>query len=723
MKNITPFQRHNCILVGLAVVITLFFVLVNCSQKRPHEKFKPPVAKKIPEKITIHGHTRIDNYNWLGERENPEVIEYLKAENGYTEKVMAHTEPLQETLFEEIKGRTKETDLSVPVRRGDYLYYERREEGKEFPIYARKRGSMEAEEEIILDVNELASTQGLLVASQLNVSPGQNILAFFSVHDARGFGTIRFKDLDTGEMLEDEILEMRARPFIMSWANDNRTFFYLRHYPVGFRWHQVYRHTLGTPPTEDVLVYEETDKYRSIWLPETKSQQYLIISTCIDLRGPGWEHRYLDADKPASQPKLFLHRDWRVFMDIDHFRGDFYFLTSDEGENPRLVRAPVDHTERENWEEVMPNREDIEVLGFQIFRNYLVVEERIEGLRQFRIHPWSGDEEHYVDFEEAAYLAVINRTPKLESEVFRYSFWSFTTPYSIFEYDMRNGEKVLLKREEVSGGFDPDDYISERLFVPARDNVRIPISIVYRKELKKDGSNPLLLMAYGAYGTTIEAMFDISRLSLLDRGFVYAIAHVRGGGMLGTEWYDDGKLLKKENTFTDFIDVAEYLIAQKYTNPKKLFATGRSAGGTLMGAVANMRPDLFRGIIADVPLVDMLTPRRDESDTRFSVDLDFGDPNIAKHYDYMLSYAPYDNVAAQDYPNMLVTTGLYDSKVPYWGPAKWVAKMRALKTDNNLLILKTDMEGGHSSGPKRYQQWRDTAFRHAFLLDLVGIKE
>jgi len=723
MKDIKPFRCNSNIAIGLAVFLTIIFAIVNCSQKRPNEKFELPAAKKIPEKISVHGHTRIDNYYWLGDRDNPEVIEYLKAENKYTEKVMSHTEALQETLFEEIKERTEETDFTIPERIGDYFYYERIEEGKEYPIYARKLGSLEASEEILLDVNELAPPQGYFAAGMLKVSPKQDILAFFSTNDGRRIGTIYFKNLKTGQMLEDEIRGVKARPHIMAWANDNRTLFYLRHQPGQFRWHQVYRHTLGTNPTEDVLVYEETDKYRSCWLSGTKSQRYLIISTCIDLVGPGWEHRYLEADKPSSQPKLFLHRDWRVLMDIGHFRGYFYFLTSDKGNNPRLVRTPVDKTGRENWEEVIPYRDDIEVLEFQIFLNYLVLEERIKGLRQFRIHPWSGDEEHYVDFGEETYIAHMNRTAEPDSEVFRYAFWSFTTPHSIYEYNMRNGEKVLLKREEVSGGFEPDDYTSERLYAPAQDNAWIPISIVYRKGLKKDGSNPLLLMAYGAYGRPMEAVFNIPRLSLLDRGFVYAIAHVRGGGILGPEWYEDGKLLKKKNTFSDFIDAAEHLIAQKYTNPKKLFATGRSAGGTLMGAVANMRPDLFKGIIADVPSVDMLTPWKDKSDIHFDIDLDFGDPNIEEHYNYMLSYSPYDNVVAQDYPNMLVTTALKDVNVPYWGPAKWVAKLRALKTDNNLLILRIDMEAGHGGETKRYQKWRDTAFRFAFLLALVGMKE
>lgn len=724
MKHFKLYQKNYNIQIRSAVVLLLIFIIVNCSPKKPHEKFKPPIAKEIPEKITIHGHTRIDNYSWLQDPNDPEVIEHLNTENEFSEKVMAHTLALQETIFEEIKLRTKETDLTVPERRGDYFYYERMEEGKEYPIYARKRGSLDVAEEIYLDVNELAPTEGFFGLGLLMVSPKQDILAFFSTTNGQSIGTINFKNLSTGKMLEDKILEIKARPHIMSWANDNQTLFYLKFNAESGRFHQVYRHTLGTKSSEDVPVFEEKDKSRGCWLSMTKSQQYLIISSFADLREPGWEHHYLDANEPYSSPKFILHRDWNTLMDVGHFRDYFYFLTSDKEKNLRLVKTPIDHTERENWEEVISPRDDIEVLEFRIFQNHLVVVERMNGLRQFRIHSWSGDEEFYVDFGETTYMVAWNGTSDFNSETFRYSYWSLTTPHSLYEYSMRTGEKVLLKQEEVSGGFESDDYISERLYAPSRDGVRIPISVVYKKALKKDGSNPLLLMAYGAYGSPMRAVFNTPRLSLLDRGFVYAIAHVRGGGMLGLKWHEEGKLLKKKNTFNDFIDVAEHLIAKKYTSPKKLFATGRSAGGTLMGAISNMRSDLFKGIIAEVPLVALLPPPKDEKDfTDSEIDPDFGDPNIEEHYHYMVSYSPYENVETRDYPNILVITALNDASVHYWGPAKWVSKLRALKTDNNMIILKTDMEGGHSGEQKRYQQWRDIAFSYAFLLDLAGIKE
>jgi oligopeptidase B len=719
MKNIKPFRLSNIYLIGCAVVFLLIFAMFDCSQKRPLEKYNPPMTKKIPEKITIHGHTRIDNYYWLRERDNPEVMEYLRAENDYLEKVMAHTEMLQEALFEEIRDRIKETDLSVPERRGDYYYYKRWEEGKDYPIYARKHGTLEAAEEILLDVNELAPPQGFFAVNDPKVSPEQNILAFFSTNDARGLGTIRFKDLNTGKILKDKIPDVTH---IMTWIKNNRTLFYVKQHPDTFRWYKVYRHTLGTAPAEDVLVYEEKDQDRRCWLWETKSQQYLIISTFGSSADPDWEHRYLDTDKPFSQPKLFLPREWGLSDCIDQFSDHFFFLTIDEGENARLVRTPVNHTGREHWEVVIAHRDNVKLLWFKIFRDYLVVEERMNGLRQIRIRSWTTKEEHYIDFGETAYLAYMDRSPELESEMLRYIYSSFTTPRSVYAYNMKTREKVLLKREEVLCEFDPGDYVSERLLAPARDGVHIPLSIVYKKGLKRDGNNPLLLVGYGAYGTTIEASFDSPRLSLLNRGFVYAVAHIRGGGALGPGWYEEGRQMKKKNTFNDFIDAAEYLIAQNYTNPEKLFARGGSAGGTLMGVVANMRPDLFQGIIADVPLVDPLWAG-EKSDAPSTDDQDFGNLNKEEGYRYIFSYSPYDNVEAKDYPHMLVTTGLYDAKVPYWQPAKWVSKLRALKTDNNILILRTNMEAGHSGEAKRYQQWREIAFRYAFLLDLAGIKE
>ena len=678
----------------------------------------PPAARAIPQRLEAHGDVRIDNYYWLNQRDNPEVIAYLEAENAYTEAVMAHTQGLQEALFEEIRGRIKETDLSVPYRKGDYFYYVRWEEGKDYPIYARKRGSLEAAEEIMIDVNELAEGYGFTSVRFPEVSHGQNLIAFAHDTVGRRFYNIRFKNLDTGEMLEDEIPQVTAN---VAWANDNRTVFYARQDPVTLRRYQIYRHVLGTDPAEDELVYEETDVEFSCGVWKTKTERYMIIGSSQTLSN---EFRFLDADNPGGEFTLFLPRERDHEYSIDHFGDYFYIRTNDAAQNFRLMRTPVAHTGKEHWEEVIPHRDDVLLMGFEIFRDYLVLSERKDGLRQLRVRPWSGEGEHYLDFGEPAYRAYVSANPEIDTKILRYGYTSMTTPNSVYDYDMETRERTLLKREEVLGDFDPEGYVTERLHAPARDGVRVPVSIVYRKGLAKDGSNPLLLYAYGSYGSSTDASFSSERLSLLDRGFVYAIAHVRGGEELGRQWYENGKLLKKKNTFTDFIDVAEFLVGEGYTNPELLFAQGGSAGGLLMGAIANMRPDLFKGIVTRVPWVDVITTMLDASIPLTTSEYDeWGDPNEEEYYWYMLSYSPYDNVEAKDYPNMLVTTGLHDSQVQYFEPAKWVAKLRALKTDDNLLILKTNMEAGHGGASGRYRRWRDTAFQYAFLLDLAGITE
>jgi oligopeptidase B len=678
----------------------------------------PPVAKVVPQRLELHGDVRIDNYYWLRERENPEVIAYLEAENAYTEAAMAHTQALQEKLFQEIKGRVQETDLSVPYRDGDYYYYTRWEQGKDYPIYARKRGSLDAAEEIMLDVNELAAGHGFTSVPFPQLSSSHNLIAFAHDSVGRRFYTVRFKDLRTGQLLRDEIPSVTAN---VAWANDDRTLFYTRQDPVTLRSYQIYRHVLGTDPAQDELVLEEADEEFECYVWKTKSERFMIIGSYQTLSN---EYRFLDADRPAGQFTLFMPRERDHEYEIDHFGDYFYIRTNDAAQNFRLMRTPVTQTGREHWEEVISHREDVLLEGFEIFRDHLVVMERKNGLVQLRIRPWSGAGEHYLDFGEPAYLAYVSTNPEIDSKILRYGYTSLTTPSSIYDYDMETRERTLLKREEVLGGFDPADYVTERLYAPARDGARVPVSIVYRKGLARDGSNPLLLYGYGSYGASMDATFSSARLSLLDRGFVYAIAHVRGGEELGRAWYDNGKLYNKKNTFTDFIDVAEYLVAQGYTNPGVLFAQGGSAGGLLMGAVANMRPDLFKGVLALVPWVDVVTTMLDASIPLTTSEYDeWGDPNEEGYYRYMLSYSPYDNVTAQDYPNILVTTGLHDSQVQYFEPAKWVAKLRALKTDDNLLILKTNMQAGHGGASARYQRWRDTAFQYAFLLDLAGIRE
>ncbi len=677
-----------------------------------------PAAKVVPQRLEMHGHVRTDNYYWLRERENPEVIAYLEAENEYTAAMMAHTEALQEKLFEEIVGRIQQTDLSVPTFRDGYYYYTKTEEGKDYPIYARKKGSLEADEEILIDVNELAEGHGYTSVRFPAVTPEGNLIAFAIDTVGRRFYDVHFKNLDSGAILEDEI---PATTGGMVWANDSRTLFYGKQDPVTLRSYQIYRHVLGTDPAQDELVYQEDDVEFSCGVWKTKTDDYIFIGSYQTLSS---EVRYLDADEPAGEFKIFLPREPDHEYSVDHFGDHFYITTNWGAANFRLMRTPVDRTAKEHWEDVIPHREDVRLLGFDVFRDYMVVVERKDGLLQIRVRPWSGEGEHYLDFGEPAYSARPSSNPEIDTEVLRYNYSSLTTPSSVYDYNMRTREKTLLKQDEVLGGYDPADYVSERLYATARDGVRVPVSLVYRGGLEKNGENPLLLYGYGSYGSSMDAGFSSVRLSLLDRGFVYAIAHVRGGEEMGRWWYEDGKLLKKKNTFTDFIDVAEYLVAEGYTNPDMLFAQGASAGGLLMGAVANMRPDLFKGIIAGVPWVDVVTTMLDASIPLTTSEYDeWGNPNEEEYYWYMLSYSPYDQVTAQAYPNMLVTTGLHDSQVQYFEPTKWVAKLRAMKTDDNLLMLKTNMEAGHGGTSARYQRYRDIAFQYAFMLDLLGITE
>lgn len=679
---------------------------------------KPPVAKIVPKQLVTHDHTRIDNYFWLRKRENPEVMKYLEAENEYADAILAHTTDFQEKLFQEIKGRIKETDISVPVKRDDYYYYSRDEEGKQYPIHCRKKGSLDAREEITIDVNALAEGQGFCSVGPLAVSYNQDILAFPIDTVGRRKYAIRFRNLTTGEFLKDEIPE--TTPDI-AWANDNKTLFYAKQRPDTLRSYRIYRHELGTDPSQDALVYEEKDEEFSCNVSKTKSKRFIKISSKQTL---STECRYLDANNPAGEFKIFLPRAENHEYSIDHYQDYFYIRTNDNAKNFRLMKTPIDKTDKENWQEVIPHRDDVLFFDFELFKDYLAVNEQTNALTHIRIIPWSGEGEHDIDFGEPAYTANFSANPEFDTDRLRYQYASLTTPNSVFDYNMKTREKILLKQEEVLGGFKKENYITERHWAIAKDGVKVPISLVYHKGLKKDGNNPLLLYGYGSYGFSMSASFDSPRLTLLDRGFVYAIAHIRGGEEMGRKWYEDGKMLHKKNTFTDFIACAEYLIAEKFTNPEKLFALGGSAGGLLMGAVLNERPDLFKGVIANVPWVDVVTTMLDDSIPLTTSEYDeWGNPNIKEYYDYMLSYSPYDNVGAKNYPNLLVLTGLHDSQVQYWEPAKWVAKLRALKTDNNLLLFRTKMEAGHGGVSGRYNRFKETAFNYAFFLDLLGIDE
>jgi len=721
MKNTSHFRLMKTLSLT-AILLVLSFSYIGCGKAEkavtPAKTIKPPVAKIIPKELTAHGHTRIDNYYWLNQRDNPEVMAYLEAENSYKGAVMAHTKDFQEKLFDEIVGRIKQTDMSVPYKDQDYYHYIRFEEGSEYPIYCRKKESIEAEEEIVLNVNEMAKGYDFYNVAGYSTSSNNNLIAYGVDTVSRRLYTLYFRDLTTGEAFDDQILNTSGRA---AWTNDNKTVFYALKDTTTLRPYKIMKHVLGTDPSQDKEIYEEKDETFNTGVYKTKSKKYMIIAAYQSL---STEYRFLDADNPDGEFNIIQPREKDHEYSVDHFQDKFYIHTNLDAKNFRLMETPVNKTTKENWKEVIPHRDDVLLQGFEIFKNHLVLSERKNGLTQIRIIKWTDKSEHYLDFGEEAYLAYISMNPDFDTNLLRYGYTSLTTPNSTYDYDMNTREKTLLKREEVVGDFNPDNYVTERHYTTARDGTKVPISLVYRKGLEKDGNNPLLLYGYGSYGASMEPTFSSVRLSLLDRGFVYATAHIRGGSEMGRYWYEEGKLFNKKNTFYDFIDCAEYLIEQKLTNPDKLFALGGSAGGLLMGAVVNMRPDLWKGILAGVPWVDVITTMLDSSIPLTSSEYDeWGDPNQKEYYEYMLSYSPYDNVEAKDYPAMLVTTGYHDSQVQYFEPAKWVAKLRAMKTDNNPLIFHINMEGGHGGVSGRFRRLRETALEFAFMLDLVGIKE
>ncbi len=682
------------------------------------EALNPPRAKTIPTTLQEHDRSRVDQYYWLAERDNPDVLAYLEEENAYVREVMTHRATFEETLFEEIKGRVKQTDLSVPYKLDDYYYYTRYEEGKEYPLYCRKRETSDAQEELMLDVNVLAEGHEFFAVGGMAVSAAQDLLAYAFDTRGRRIYAVRFKNLVTGELLDDVIENVTGN---LAWANDNTTLFYGKQDPHTLRAFQVFRHRLGSAPSSDVLVFEEEDETFSTVVFKTKSKQYLMIASHQTV---STEYRYLAADDPDGEFSVFFPRERFHEYDVDHDRDTFYIRTNWEAKNFRLMKTPRQQTDRPSWQEVIPHRDDVLLESFELFRDFLVVEERHLGLVRFRVMPSKGDGEHYVDFGEPAYSAELRDNHDFNTSALRYGYTSMTTPDSVYDYDMNTRGKVLLKQEEVLGGFDVSHYATERTWATASDGKRIPISLVYRKTLRKPEGNPLLLYGYGSYGISMDADFRSPRLSLLDRGFVFAVAHVRGGEELGREWYESGKLFHKKNTFTDFIACAEHLVRQGYATKEHVYAMGGSAGGLLMGAVVNMRPDLFRGVVAQVPFVDIMTTMLDASIPLTTGEYDeWGDPNRKEDYEYMLSYSPYDNVTEQAYPHLLVTTGLHDSQVQYWEPAKWVAKLRRVKTGENLLLLKTNMDAGHGGASGRFQRYKELAFIYTFLLDLAGLAD
>ena len=679
------------------------------------KKISPPVAAKRPKELTIHGDTRIDDYYWLNERDNPEVIEYLKAENTYLDAMTAHAAAFKEELFREIVARFKQEDQSVPYFFNGYWYITRYEEGKEYAIYSRKKESLDALDELLLDVNQLAEPHAYYTVSGLSVSPDNRLLAFGEDTKSRRIYTLRFKNLETGEWLPDQIPGVAGHAV---WAADNRTVFYTEKDPQTLRASRIMRHVLGTPVEDDVEVFHEEDETFNAFVSKSKSRKYIIIGSSATVSD---EYRLLEADNPLGAFRVFQPRERDLEYSIDHIGDRFFVRTNLDATNFRLMQAPEDQTEKAHWEEVIPHRNDVLLESVELLNDFLVLSERINGIANLRIRTMDGSSDHYINFGEDAYVAFPGANPEPGSQVLRLGYTSLTTPATTYDYHMRERTLTLMKQEAVLGGFDKADYASERIYVTARDGAKVPVSIVYRHDFNKDGSGPLLLTAYGSYGLSMEPFFSSVRLSLIDRGFAFAIAHIRGGEEMGRHWYESGKLLKKQNTFSDFIDCAEHLVAQRYTSPEHLFAMGGSAGGLLMGAVVNMRPELWRGVVAAVPFVDVITTMLDDSIplTTFEYD-EWGNPKDPAYYAYMKSYSPYDNVEAKAYPHLLVTTGLHDSQVQYWEPAKWVATMRALKTGDNLLLLWTNLETGHGGASGRFERFRETAMEYAFLLDLAG---
>lgn len=692
------------------------FACKENNKKMPEEvisTIKPPVAEQIDTAMTIHGETRIDKYYWMNDRNDPRVISYLKAENAYLDTIMKPSAKLRQKLYDEMRGRIMETDASVPYLKEGYYYYTRYTQGKEYPVYCRKKGSLEATEEIILDVNVLAVGHDYYQVGGLTVSPDGQWLAYGVDTVSRRKYTIYIRNLQTGELLPETIAETSGS---VAWASDNKTFFYTVKNPVTLREERIKRHVAGTDAAKDKDIFTEKDETYTTTTYRSKSGKFIMIESSSTLSS---EFRILDASRPDGAFHVFQPRQKDMLYDIDHQDNQFYIVTNWEAVNFRLMQCPQDKTERSNWKEVIPHRTDVLLQGIELFHEHLVLSERKNGLTQLRVINTRTKADHYLHFEEPAYVASISVNPEFDTKTLRYTYASMTTPVSTYDYNMDTKTSELRKRQEVLGGYDPKDYVTERLYVTARDGVKVPVSIVYKKGFEKNGKKPLLLYGYGSYGFSIEPGFNSNRLSLLDRGFAYAIAHIRGGEEMGRQWYEDGKLLKKMNTFTDFIDCADYLVAQHYTDSSHLYAMGGSAGGLLMGAVVNMRPGLWKGVVAAVPFVDVLTTMLDESIPLTTGEFDeWGNPKNKDSYEYMKQYSPYDNVKAHAYPNMLVTTGLHDSQVQYWEPAKWVAKLRELKTDKNLLLLHTNMEAGHGGASGRFKPLEDVALQYAFLLGL-----
>ena len=686
----------------------------------------PPVARKEKHVTRIHGKELVDEYFWMRlsdeqksadapEAQTTAVVSYLQAENAYREAMTAHTAQFQEVLFEEMKGRIKQTDMSVPYLENGYYYITRYEEGKEYPIHSRKKGSLEATEEIMLDVNNLAATHAYYAVGGRAVSPDNTLLAYSEDTVSRRQYTIRFLHLASGKLLQDFIPNTTGG---IVWGNDNKTVFYTLK-DAALRSYKIVRHTLGTSTDQDVVVFHEEDETFNAFVYKTKSKKYLVIGSAATL---SQEYRILEADQPAGQFRLFYPRQRKLEYDISHYGDKWYIRTNKDGaENFKIMTAPETATSVENWKDLIAHQPDIYIEGVDLFQDFMVLEARKDGITQIQVRPWQGEESHYIRFGEDTYTAGLDINLDFDAKSLRLSYTSLTTPATTYEYLVSGRTLKVLKQQEVLGDFDASDYASERKWVQAEDGRMIPLSIVYRKGFQKNGTQPVLLYGYGSYGYSMDPYFSSVRLSLLDRGFAFAIAHIRGGQELGRRWYEEGKFLNKKNTFTDFIACGDYLIREGYAAKDQLYAQGGSAGGLLMGAVMNLRPELWRGVIAAVPFVDVINTMLDESIPLTTGEFDeWGNPKDLQYFDYMLSYSPYDNVEPKEYPATLVTTGYWDSQVQYWEPAKWVAKLRDVKKGNQPLLLYCNMETGHGGASGRFRRLHESAMEYAFLLDLAG---
>lgn len=677
---------------------------------------QPRIAKKVPFEITTHGDTRIDNYYWMRdmERKDPEILAHLEAENTYTKAKLAHTEQLQRDLFEELKGRIKQDDSSVPVFYDGYYYYTRFEEDMEHPFHCRKKGNLEAAEEVMLDVHEMAKDYNYYQVGGTAISTNNRILAFAEDTLSRRIYTIRFKDLETGEYIADQIEGTTGG---CTWANDNKTVFYTKKDPTTLRSYKVFKHVLGTSTEQDEEVFHEEDETFNVGVGKFKSKRWIYIHSGATVSD---EYRILDANDPEGEWKILQPRERDLEYAVSHFDGHFYILTNkDKATNFKLMKTPESATTKDNWTEVIAHRPDVLLDDFDVFDHHLVLSEKSNAKSSLRVIKWEGSDDHYISFDEEAYTVYSHSNPQFETTTLRFGYTSMTTPGSVFAYDMDSRERELLKEQEVQGGFNKEDYVAKRLWVTARDGKKVPMSMVMHKDTKPSADTPLLLYGYGSYGITVEPTFSPSRLSLLNRGFIFCIAHIRGSQMLGRQWYEDGKMLKKMNTFNDFIDCGRFLVNEGFTSSEHLYAMGGSAGGLLMGAVINMAPDLWNGAIAAVPFVDVVTTMLDESIPLTTGEFDeWGNPKNEEYYHYIKSYSPLDNIEAKNYPNLLVTTGLHDSQVQYWEPMKWVAKLREMKTDDNVLLFHINMDFGHSGASGRFEAYKEIALEYAFLLDL-----